>query len=425
MPRIVTIAVAAAISTLFLFFAFQSESWRSIPQLVGLGDSYGRGQPQSDNGDRVRIGRPNEPDPHAWRQGYGKSDFKEPKVESKSPYAVGEMKPPGSNYTRCLVVPKIEGEDVSWINEKLGDMIDSGLLTTAIYGMDGSEAPLHPIKNKGNEVMAYLSYIIDNYNNLPDIAIFMHSHRFAEHNNMILKRDASLMLRHLSPERVTREGYMNLRCHWETGCPDWIHPGTIEEDPLKPEEHFIAKSWVELFPDNQIPTVLAQPCCGQFAVSRARIEAVPHETFVRLRDWVLNTEHSNYISGRIFEYLWQYIFSGSPVHCPSMSACYCDGFGICFGDAEKFDYYFELDYHRKKYQGELDLWEEKAKNAALGLNEDGVDVPEPGRDEWLRANIESVTATMDAKREDAIKLGRDPEQRAKEAGRVWENGDGF
>ena len=425
MPKVITIAIAAIVSTLFLFFAFQSESWRSIPQLVGLGDRYGQGQHQSDGGDRLRIGRPQEPDPHAWREGFSKSEFKEPKVESESPYAVGETKPPGSNYTRCLVVPKIEGEDVSWINEKLGDMIQSGLLTTAIYGMDGSEAPLHPIKNKGNEVMAYLSYIIDSYDKLPDISIFMHSHRFADHNNLILDKDASLMLRHLSPERVTREGYMNLRCHWEPGCPDWMHPGVIDKTEDRPEQHLLAESWAELFPNDQIPTVLAQPCCGQFAVSRARIEVIPKETFVRLRDWVLRTELSNYISGRIFEYLWQYIFSGNPVHCPSMSACYCDGFGLCFGDAEKFDFYFELNFYRSRYEKELKIWEEKVENLTLALNHSDEDIPEPGRDLWLKQKIESITADMDLKREQALRLGSDPEQRAKEAGRPWKIRDGF
>lgn len=422
MPKITTIALAAAISTLFLFFAFQSGSWRSIPQLVGLGDRYGQAEEQDKAGDRVRIGRPEEPDPHAWREGAGKGEFKEPKVEPKSPYAIGETKPPGSNYRRCLVVPKIQGEDVSWIEEELGDMVEDGLLTTAIYGMDGSYAPLHPVKNKGNEVMAYLSYIIDSYGSLPDVAIFMHSHRFAEHNNMILDKDASLMLRHLSPERVTREGYMNLRCHWEPGCPDWMHPGVIDKTEDRPEQHLLAESWAELFPNDQIPTVLAQPCCGQFAVSRARIEAIPKDTFIRLRDWVLRTELSDFISGRIFEYLWQYIFSGSPVHCPSMSACYCDGYGLCFGDAEAFDYYFELSWHRRSYENELRLWEEK--NVSFALDQ-SADAPEAGRDEWLEKEIAQITQDMAQRRDEAFRLGNDPEQRAKEAGRIWRDGDGF
>ena len=423
--------LTAVIGISLLFVAFQTEAWRTIPQSIGLGEKYGTYGKSADHiSPGVRIGRPEEPDPHAWREGATKGGFKEPKVESKSPYPVGKTKPPGSNYTKRLVAPKLLKENVGWMEEQLGDMIDSGVLTTAVYEMDNQDAPLHPIKNKGNEVMAYLSYIIDFYDDLPDVAIFMHYHRFAEHNNVILNKDASLMVRHLSPERVTREGYMNLRCHWEPGCPDWIHPGVIDESDDRPEQHLLAESWAELFPDDQIPTILAQPCCGQFAVSRERILAIPKERFIRLRDWVLRTDLSSFISGRIFEYLWQYIFSGTSVHCPSMSACYCDGYGLCFGDPEKFDYYFELNFYLTQYEKELQQWNDKAQSAVLAhdtSNNDGaeLDLPEPGRDSWLREKIEQIKQDMSQRRDEAFRLGSDPEQRAKEAGRVWNLGDGF
>ena len=52
----------------------------------------------------------------------------------------------------------------------------------------------------------------------------MHSHQFAKHNNDLLDRDAALMIRFLSPERVTRDGYMNLRCHWEPGLSRMAAP---------------------------------------------------------------------------------------------------------------------------------------------------------------------------------------------------------
>jgi hypothetical protein len=35
---------------------------------------------------------------------------------------------------------------------------------------------------KGNEASAYLEYIINNYENLPDICIFVHGHRNSWHN---------------------------------------------------------------------------------------------------------------------------------------------------------------------------------------------------------------------------------------------------
>ncbi|KAK5162954.1 uncharacterized protein LTR77_011008 [Saxophila tyrrhenica] len=438
--RVLPILLVACLTTLLLFTIFQRVSWRALPQAVGLGEEYGSLEEADDaanTGSAITVPQadaqePADVDPNAWRAG-GSEGFKEPKVESKSPYPVGQLKPAGSNYTKCLVMPKMTGENVDWVDHELGDLVEAGLLTTAVYGMDDDSMELRPPRNKGNEVMAYLSYIIDFYDDLPDVALFMHAHRWAWHNNLILGKDASLMVRHLSAERVTRDGYMNLRCHWDPGCPDWLHPGAIDRDYWKQEESIFADYWNELFPEAPIPTVLAQPCCAQFAVSRERIRAVPKERFIYLRDWVLHTELSDFLSGRIFEYTWQYIFSSTPLHCPSMSACYCDGYGLCFGDAEKFDYYFELNYHLTGYQKELKLWNEQAETIAQAREqahgrfsgEEALDVPEVGRNVTLREEITKLEEAMKERREAAFELGRDPRQRAKEAGRVWVEGDGF
>jgi hypothetical protein len=58
------------------------------------------------------------------------------------------------------------------------------------------------------EVMVYLSYIIENYNKLADVNIFMHAHRHAWHNNELLDHDSVQVIGRLSAERVQREGYV-------------------------------------------------------------------------------------------------------------------------------------------------------------------------------------------------------------------------
>ncbi|KAF2486749.1 hypothetical protein BDY17DRAFT_292040 [Neohortaea acidophila] len=373
--------------------------------------------------------------PKAWMEGREKGLFREPKVDAKSPYPAGRLKPAGSNYTRTLVVPKMKGEDTSWIQQELGDMLSSGVLDTAIYAMDDDTAPLHPIMNKGHEVMAYLSYIIDFYNSLPDVLVFMHAHRFARHNNLLLEKDSALMLRHLSPERVTREGYMNLRCHWDPGCPDWMRPNDADVKGDRKEQEVMAAAWTELFPGQALPDVLAQPCCAQFAVSRERVQVIPRDRFIALREWVVHTDLDDFLSGRVFEYTWQYIFTSSAFHCPSMSACYCDGYGICFGDAEKFDYYFELEHYRKLYQEELEALQSAAANETTAREHDGndpgygrqemVEVPTVGREEWLTDEILRLKSEMDRSKADALERGRDPAQRARESGRHGREGEGF
>ena len=154
--------------------------------------------------------------------------------------------------------------------------------------------------------------------------------------------------------------------------------------------------------------------------------------YIGMRDWLIRTELTDYLSGRVFEHIWQYIFTLAPVHCPSMSACYCDGYGLCFGSAKQFDYFFELKYHKTKLEEELEDWDikanaiEKAKEIDGSLSEEAqVSVPELGKGKELTAKIESLTAEMKRLRDEALIRGMSPKQRAMESGRHWTDGDGF
>lgn len=433
--RLLPFLVAASLfGTLWIFITLQkdngsSSSWKQrIPETVGLGGSYGSG-----GGTTESVGEGSH-STHEEESAGGKVRFKEPKVDSLSPYPIGKTKPAGSNYTKCLVLPKLQIEDTTWVGEELKDMLDLGSLTTAIYTVDDPHATLHPPKNKGHEVMVYLSYIIDFYDNLADTNIFMHSHQKAWHNNELLDRDAAKMVRYLSDERVAREGYMNLRCHWDPGCPEWLHPGNTVWNEDKQEEVLLARFWTQVFPDEAVPKVLAQPCCAQFAVSGERIRALPRERYVAMREWLLGTGLEDYLSGRIFEYVWQYIFSKAAVHCPSMSACYCDGYGVCFGSAREFDKWFELRYDMYELEDQLVVWQDKADDIEVERQRVGdgrvaedamLDVPEFGKDRVLKGRIKEMQEELERRLKGAMELGRDPRQRAIESGREWSEGDGF
>ncbi|KAK2804806.1 hypothetical protein FQN51_001448 [Onygenales sp. PD_10] len=339
----------------------------------------------------------------------------------------GAPKPPGSNYSRALVIPRLKKEDVDWIDKEL-----AGYVEPYIYVVDDPSAPLHPPLNKGHEAMVYLSYIIDHYESLPDIAIFMHSHRISWHNEEALVWDAVELIKRLSSERLMREGYMNMRCNWGPGCPDWMHPGKLEVDPGKQEETMLARSWSQLFPRTDIPQVLAQPCCAQFAVSRDRILANPKSRYVFYRDWLLRTELSDYISGRVWEYLWHVVFTGKNVFCPEQHICYCDGFGLCFGGPKGMDAYFGLTYQTRDQQRDLDDWRKKAK-AIEDAGKEGkppeeiakMEAPEPGKDKWYESEIKAKKARLKEMVAEAKKRGESPQIRAEEAGRLWKEGDGF
>jgi hypothetical protein len=256
---------------------------------------------------------------------------------------------------RTLVVAKLREDDTSWVDRAVKE---DPHLRGAVYTVDDKNAALTVPKNKGHEVMVYLTYIIDHYTELSDVSIFMHAHEITWHNNDFLNSNSSLTVLRLKKEHVLQNGYMNLRCHQNPGCPDHIHP-TVSGDAGEnndlaniPEAAVIGNSWLELFPGEQIPSVLSQPCCGQFAVSAERIRKVELSSYVAYRDWLLDTPLEDSLSGRVWEYVWQFLFTGQWEFCPEETHCYCEGYGICFEGTDYTDY-FDLRTESRKFEAEI------------------------------------------------------------------------
>ncbi|KAF2476588.1 uncharacterized protein BDR25DRAFT_300532 [Lindgomyces ingoldianus] len=399
---------------LFVLFLYQSttvrDTWRGLPQHVGLGEHIGDDKP-SENQEELPQGQQKDPDYVNWNP--------------KPNFTPGSAMPPGHNYSSVLVIAKTKEEDTTWMDREIPDQ------EKAIYVADDPTAPLHPPKNKGHEVMVYLSWIIDNYDNLPDVAIFMHAHQLTWHNDDILDNNAAILVKSLSRQRVWREGFMNMRCSWYPGCPDWMHPGETEENAYKQEEVLLAKSWSELFPLDPVPAVLAQPCCAQFALSRERIQAKPHSQYVWYREWLFSTKLPDYLSGRIWEYVWQFVFTGNNVFCPEEHICFCDGFGMCFGGKQEYDDFTKVKNELHDRENDLREWEDK-KKAIEEAKEEGrfeeanqLEVPEPGKDQEFKKEIERIRPIVDKLKNEARERGKDPKNRAKETGREWHDGDDF
>jgi len=264
----------------------------------------------------------------------------------------------------------------------------------------------------------YLSYIIDHYDDLPDTVMFMHAHRHAWHNNMLMGLDAAEIVKRLNHERVARLGYMNVRCHHDPGCPDWIHmdrPGGDFDFFHKPEEIYWRRNiWEEIHPGAPIPPSISGICCAQFAVSRQRIREVPIERFKHYRQWLLTTGMDDQFSGRIFEYIWHYIFTGHEILCPAMNTCYCDGYGYCFGGRQKFAEYFEKQDKRNARWQELDIFNRRDDEAKKEGKDPGFTEVEKKARLDLNSEILGMDREMDALRDEATKRGQDPKLRAEE-----------
>lgn len=157
--------------------------------------------------------------------------------------------------------------------------------------------------------MAYLTYIIDNYAALPSTMAFVHPHRdgflSAWHTDAPLHSNVNA-LNSLQISFAQQNGYVNLRCNW--------NPGGIEKH--RNNKFVTAEVWQEMFNgtstdkggSHDAPPQVAAACCAQFAVSRSRVLERPLSDYQHFRQWIIDTEMTDYRSGRVFEYLWHVIF---------------------------------------------------------------------------------------------------------------------
>ena len=257
---------------------------------------------------------------------------------TKGPYAEDKV----------VVLAQITGENASWVNDELpeygfhahtiiGSCTDHlSSWQNAIYHADDPEWTLHVPQNKGREAMVYLTFLIDHYPDLPDIMVFLHPHKQgwpqAWHTDA-QGYDNAESVRSLHLDYVRQHGYANMRCIWNPGCPVELQPFMRRHgDSLSEQtERAYGAAWMQLFQtDNStIPEHVATPCCSQFAVSKEQVHKRPLTDYKRMRQWLLDTELSDDISGRVMEYTWHVILGKEAAWCPPFHECWCQQFGRC------------------------------------------------------------------------------------------------
>ena len=184
----------------------------------------------------------------------------------------------------------------------------------AIYTVDNPDATtLHTSQNKGREATPYLTYVIDNYSDLPEIIVFLHPHATKAWHIDNEGKSNIQSVQDLQLQHVKKQGYVNLRC-----APLPVCGGEVElfrKPPLG--EHYVEKdmpdAWRQMFGAADLPSRIGVACCAQFAVSRERVLQRSKEDYERYRQWVWETTLPDARSGRVMEFLWHIIFGQNAV----------------------------------------------------------------------------------------------------------------
>ncbi|KAI1925482.1 hypothetical protein LOY86_001379 [Ophidiomyces ophidiicola] len=224
--------------------------------------------------------------------------------------------PPASeDIPRALVLAKTRWENVQWAHRLRPQWIPF------VYSIDKEPGfPLRLPANRGREAMAYLTFIIDNYDTLPEITAFVHAKNYQWHNDGAGSRTAAI-LKNLYMSTVERKGYVNLRCNPDPGCPTAISPFSPTAEDIRTGDvraHF-PEVYMALLnvTRKEVPKRIGSVCCAQFALSRDRIRLRPRDDYIRMREWALTADFDSQTIGWVFEMIWHIIFKEDAVLCPS------------------------------------------------------------------------------------------------------------
>lgn len=189
---------------------------------------------------------------------------------------------------KALVISSYKDQDVSWLDELHNVSKGWALLHHSRIAPSDTD-PTHrrwevyryvsdvpdvddlAVANpNGREALPYLTYITDNYANLPEVVLFTHGHYQSWHQpEPLVDKIMALNL-----TAVQKEDYVNLRCQASHGCTE--DSMFYIKNPRGGDVrggNYIRLIWQELMQDEvgPIADVIARPCCAQFAVNKQAI----------------------------------------------------------------------------------------------------------------------------------------------------------
>jgi hypothetical protein len=166
-----------------------------------------------------------------------------------------------------------------------------------IYDKETPSNPYNVPINRGNEASAYLKYIVDHYDNLPEYTLFLHDEEYSWHHN------GSIEERFLEAVN-SNELYYNINNFY-------LKPTDVEQNrkfyrwykkyiqpyiPLRT----LPKNWME-----------GHKGCAQFLVHKSLIQHLPKKFYQNLYNWILNFKDGK-LSGYYLEWTWHLFWDVSP-----------------------------------------------------------------------------------------------------------------
>ncbi len=194
--------------------------------------------------------------------------------------------------------------DVTFIYKIKEQIQDINIL---IYDKENSDNPNNVPVNKGNEASAYLKYIIDHYDNLPEYTFYIHDEEFSTHHT------GSII------DRIIEANNSN-NLYYNINHTSWNEPNLIIRS--HPNIYIDFLNWYKKYIDQYIPYnvvpnypdfIYGFKSCAQFKIHKSLIHNFPIEFYKNLYNWIITTNLPNYFSGRYLEWTWHVFFVLYPI----------------------------------------------------------------------------------------------------------------
>ena len=140
------------------------------------------------------------------------------------------MRPSPASQPSVQIVAARSNEDTSWLDVYLS------YIPHVVYQIADVHAVHTTLLNKGNEAGAYLEYILDNYNSLPDVVLFCHGSGYVCLQTLLAGASAALIqsscrFLHDSARDSARLAEISCKCCM---LQEWVAPqrqGSHHPDP--------------------------------------------------------------------------------------------------------------------------------------------------------------------------------------------------
>ncbi|KAI1529584.1 repeatmulti-domain protein [Pyrenophora tritici-repentis] len=209
-----------------------------------------------------------------------------------------------------IIKSRLENEDLSWM-----DRLPRNWQRTVLT-IDNDFAKLHEGAkrvDRGRVADVYLRWIIENYNKLPEVIVFLPPENQPRTSGQHIRSE----IPKLRARSIQSSGFAPLKCPEVEMCEKLVHPFRSPPYEIRTLDEPMGNVWKQIFGDAKMGGEdLAASPSAEFAVSKAQVQKRSVDEYLKAWTWLNRTPMDDDSAGLVLEYLWPFLFGRDALFCP-------------------------------------------------------------------------------------------------------------